>query len=86
MPTGERCGCTPAACNGYRCGSCVSTYAILPLLHLSLIAGGELGDGSGGSLGRVEDVIVRLGEEYPPVSGVLARVAGRQVFVPAEGR
>jgi len=33
----------------------------------------------------VEDLIVRLGEdEYPPVSGILATVAGRQVFVPAD--
>jgi CBS domain-containing protein len=36
-------------------------------------------------VGRVEDVIVRLGEgEYPPVTGLLATVAGRQVFVPAD--
>lgn len=58
--------------------------AAVPILHLSLIVGGDLRDGSGGILGRVEDVIVRLGEEYPPVSGVLARVAGRGVFVPAD--
>ena len=36
-------------------------------------------------LGRVDDLIVRLGEDdYPPVTGLLATVAGRQVFVPAE--
>ena len=58
--------------------------AAVPILHLSLIVGGDLRDGSGGILGRVEDVIVRLGEEYPPVSGVLAQVAGRGVFVPAD--
>ena len=55
----------------------------LPLVHLSLVVGGSLRDESGGRLGRVDDVIVRLGEEYPPVSGVLASVAGRAVFVPA---
>jgi CBS domain-containing protein len=55
------------------------------VLHLSLVAGGELVDRSGGKLGRVEDVIVRLGEdEYPRVTGLLATVAGRQVFVPAD--
>jgi CBS domain-containing protein len=55
------------------------------LLHLSLVAGGELVDGSGARLGRVDDLIVRLGEdEYPPVTGLLAAVAGRQVFVPAD--
>jgi CBS domain-containing protein len=55
------------------------------VLHLSLVAGGDLVDRSGGRLGRVDDVIVRLGEEeYPPVTGLLATVAGRQVFVPAD--
>jgi len=56
------------------------------LLHLSLVTGGDLVDANGGRLGRVDDLIVRLGEdEYPPVSGVLANVAGRQVFLPADG-
>ena len=55
------------------------------ILHLSLIAGGELRDRAGARLGRVDDLIVRLGEgEYPPVTGLLATVAGRQVFVPAD--
>jgi bifunctional DNA-binding transcriptional regulator/antitoxin component of YhaV-PrlF toxin-antitoxin module len=55
------------------------------ILHLSLVVGGDLVDGSGGRLGKVDDLIVRLGEdEYPPVSGVLATVAGRQVFVPSD--
>jgi CBS domain-containing protein len=53
-------------------------------LHLSLIGGGDLVDASGGKLGRVDDLIVRLGDDgYPPVMGLLATVAGRQVFVPA---
>jgi CBS domain-containing protein len=56
------------------------------VLHLSLIVGGELRDRSGAKLGRVDDLIVRLGDdEYPPVTGLLATVAGRQVFVPADG-
>ena len=55
------------------------------ILHLSLVVGGELCDSGGGRIGKVDDLLVRLGEdEYPPVSGVVARVAGRQVFVPAE--
>ncbi len=55
------------------------------VLHLSLVAGGELWDRAGDKLGRVDDLIVRLGDnEYPPVTGLLATVAGRQVFVPAE--
>jgi CBS domain-containing protein len=65
----------------------VSTRVSTPqILHLSLVAGGDLVDPSGGKLGRVDDLIVRLGEdEYPPVAGLLATVAGRQVFVPADG-
>jgi len=63
----------------------VNPVAPTPLvLHLSLVVGGVLWDPSGERLGRVEDVIVRLGEEYPPVSGALATVAGRQVYVPGE--
>ncbi len=55
------------------------------LLHLSLVAGGELWAEDGVRIGRVDDLIVRLGDdEYPPVTGLLATVAGRQVFVPAE--
>ena len=54
------------------------------LLHLSLIAGGELRDTDGGRLGRVDDLVVRLGDaDFPPVSGALASVANRQVYVPA---
>jgi CBS domain-containing protein len=55
------------------------------ILHLSLVTGSDLRDAGGGRLGRVDDLLVRLGDdEYPPVSGALARVAGREVFVPAE--
>jgi CBS domain-containing protein len=55
------------------------------VLHLSLVVPGELRDARGERLGKVEDLIVRLGgDEYPPVSGVVARVAEREVFVPAE--
>ena len=60
-----------------------TSAATLPLvLHLSLVVPGELRDASGERLGRVEDLIVRLGaDDYPPVSGVVARVAGRQCLV-----
>jgi len=49
------------------------------------VTGGDLLDPAGAKLGRVDDLIVRLGEdEYPPVTGLLATLAGRQVFVPAD--
>lgn len=55
------------------------------VLHLGLVVGGALLDVAGARLGRVDDLIVRLGEdEYPPVTGLLATLAGRQVFVPAD--
>jgi CBS domain-containing protein len=55
------------------------------VLHLSLVVGGELRDPVGERLGRVDDLIVRLGDEdYPPVTGVVATLAGRPVFIAAE--
>lgn len=62
-----------------------SIAATPQVLHLSLVAGADLRDRAAAKLGRVDDLIVRLGEdEYPPVTGLLATVAGRQVFVPAD--
>jgi len=59
--------------------------AVPLVLHLSLVVGGALRDADGERLGRVDDLIVRLeGEEYPPVGGVVATIAGRPVFVPSE--
>src|SRR5665213_11298 len=55
------------------------------VLHLSLVLGGQLRDADGLRLGKVDDLIVRLGsDDYPPVTGALATIAGRAVFVPAE--
>jgi len=55
------------------------------ILHLSVVLGGTLRDPAGGRLGTVDDLIVRLGDDvYPPVTGALATVAGREVFVGAE--
>lgn len=60
------------------------TAAAPPVLHLTDVVRGKLLESTGEQLGRVDDLIVRLGEdEYPPVSGVLATVARRQVWVPA---
>ena len=56
------------------------------IVHLSSVAGSPLLDSAGERLGRVEDVIVRLdsGDELPPVTGLKARIGGRQMFVPAD--
>ena len=55
------------------------------VLHLSLILGGEVAGRAGGRLGRVDDLVVRLGDGgYPPVTGVLATIAGREVFLPGD--
>jgi CBS domain-containing protein len=55
------------------------------VLHLTLVLGGALRDSDGARLGRVDDAIVRLEENgYPPISGFLVTVAGRQSYLPAE--
>ena len=55
------------------------------VLHLSLVVGGALRDSAGERLGRVDDLIVRLGDPgYPPITGFLVTVAGRQAYMPAE--
>ncbi len=54
-------------------------------LHLSELLRRPLTDRGGESLGRLSDVIVRLrGAEYPLVTGLVATVGGREVYVPIE--
>jgi CBS domain-containing protein/sporulation protein YlmC with PRC-barrel domain len=54
-------------------------------LRLSQLLKRSVADRSGESLGRVADVIVQLrGSDCPLVSGLVASVGGREVFVPAE--
>ncbi|HTA15161.1 MAG TPA: CBS domain-containing protein [Solirubrobacteraceae bacterium] len=53
-----------------------------PILHLSSLVGRPLRDSDGERLGRVEDVIVRLGGiGYPPITGFLVKVAGRTSYL-----
>jgi CBS domain-containing protein len=56
------------------------------VVHLSSVAGSPLLDSGGTRLGRVEDVIARLGmgDSLPPVAGLKARIGGRQLFVPID--
>ncbi|MFI5009821.1 MAG: magnesium transporter MgtE N-terminal domain-containing protein [Solirubrobacterales bacterium] len=53
-----------------------------PILHLSSVVGSALRDSDGERLGKVEDVIVRLGGVgYPPITGFLVTVAGRTSYL-----
>jgi CBS domain-containing protein/flagellar motility protein MotE (MotC chaperone) len=54
-----------------------------PVIHLSQLLRSPVLARSGEAVGRVEDVIVRLrgAEEYPLVTGIVAEVGGRKVFV-----
>jgi CBS domain-containing protein len=57
------------------------------ITHVSSLAGSPLLDSAGERLGRVEDVIVRLGDDHqrlPPVLGLKARIGGRDVFLPID--
>ncbi len=56
-----------------------------PILHLSSVVGCPLLDGDGERLGKVEDVIVRLGGVgYPPITGFLVKVAARTSYLGAD--
>jgi CBS domain-containing protein len=57
-----------------------------PVVHLSTVLRSPLLDRAGERLGRVEDLIVRLADGgYPPVTGLKARIGGRDLFVPIAG-
>jgi len=55
----------------------------LPVIHLSQLLRAPVLARSGEAVGRVEDVIVRLrgADEYPLVTGIVAGVGGRKVFI-----
>jgi CBS domain-containing protein/sporulation protein YlmC with PRC-barrel domain len=54
-------------------------------LRLSRLLKRPIADREGQSLGRLDDVIVRLrGTDYPLVTGLVAGVGGREIFVPID--
>jgi CBS domain-containing protein len=54
-------------------------------VHLSRILGSRILSPSEESVGKVDDVIVRLrGGDYPLVTGLVVKVGGRRLFVPVE--
>ena len=53
------------------------------MLFLSRLVGRPVRDRDGDVFGKVRDLIVALGEQYPPVTGIVVRVAGgRDIFLP----
>jgi magnesium transporter len=53
------------------------------MLFLSKLVGRPVRDRNGDPFGKVRDLIVALGERYPPVTGLVVRVAGgRDIFLP----
>jgi flagellar motility protein MotE (MotC chaperone) len=53
------------------------------MLFLSQIIGKPVLDQHGEPFGKVRDLLVALGERYPPVTGLVVRVAGgRDIFLP----
>ena len=66
-------------------GGAATAAAPAPQLWLTELLKGQLVDRAGERLGRVDDVIVRLGGGgYPPVTGLVGRIGGRQLFVPGD--
>ncbi len=54
-------------------------------LRLSRLLRRPIADSRGESIGRVADIIVRLrGADYPAVTGLVAAVGGREIFVPID--
>ena len=57
------------------------------MLFLSQVVGKPVLRPDGEPFGKVRDLIVALGERYPPVTGLVVRVAGgREIFLPLERR
>ncbi|MDQ3907074.1 MAG: CBS domain-containing protein [Acidobacteriota bacterium] len=52
------------------------------MLYLSQILGRALRDVEGEPVATIKDVVVRLGEDHPPVTGLVARLARREFYVP----
>ncbi len=57
--------------------------APLRVLHLSTVIKRPLVDQSGGRVGRVQDLVAFMdGSPHPPIIGLVASIAGRDLFVP----
>src|SRR5689334_14096582 len=54
----------------------------LLMLYLSQVLGRPIQEVEGERVATLKDVIVRLGEDHPPVTGLVARYRRRDFFVP----
>ena len=52
------------------------------MLHLSQAIGRPVLDANGEPLGKVDDLIVRVGDRYPPVTGLVVSTDRRRIFLP----
>jgi CBS domain-containing protein len=52
------------------------------MLYLSQAIGLRVLDVNGEPIGKVADLIVAVGDRYPPVTGLVVRTDGRQIFLP----
>ena len=52
------------------------------MLYLSQVIGRPVRDMNGEPIGKVADLIVAVGERYPPVTGLVISTDGRQIFLP----
>jgi CBS domain-containing protein len=52
------------------------------VIHLSQVIGRPVRDQNGESIGKVADLIVAVGERYPPVTGLVVLTDRRRIFLP----
>ena len=52
------------------------------MLYLSQVIGRPVRDRNGEPIGKVADLIVAVGERYPPVTGIVVETDRRRIFVP----
>src|SRR3954453_7949220 len=52
------------------------------MLYLSQAPGRPVGHAGGEPIGKVADLIVAVGERYPPVTGLVIKTDRRQIFLP----
>jgi magnesium transporter len=55
------------------------------MLYLSQLINAPIRDRDGERIATVRDLIVRIGDGYPPVTGIVARQGRREFFIPISG-